>query len=444
MAPPSSSTSNLQTTTTTIIIMNWKTPSKKIYDSADLKNFEKSIAFEKLQKTLQQIILSVENHKIPPGILNVDIVTRPGRIGSIPLPSLIEPTTTTTTRENKIGPSNENVEILIELFQYLNKLIDETPPLKGPTRFGNFACRDWHDKIDIIPILKKFKFPQELSSSNNNSSKSNIDGFLLESSYYLLNSFGSKIRLDYGTGHELSFLAFIGSLIEFKILNHPTTTEEINGKEILIIFANYYDLVRRLILVYNLEPAGSHGVWGLDDHFHLIYILGASQFINDKLAPIVQRSLSSQVINSCKLTNFYINAIAFIFRLKTGPFNEHSPIIFDIHNKVFSWTKVRQGLIKMYMVEVFNKFPVLQHFWCGEVLYPWKDHQGNDLPVNEKEETELDKPPETTLNSTTTTTTTTKVSSSTSKIPFTPAPWANTTTTHAVPRNPRNTLNLRS
>ena len=107
-------------------------------------------------KTLQQIILSVENHKIPPGILNVDIVTRPGRIGSIPLPSLIEPTTTTTTttRENKIGPSNENVEILIELFQYLNKLIDETPPLKGPTRFGNFACRDWHDKIDIIPILK--------------------------------------------------------------------------------------------------------------------------------------------------------------------------------------------------------------------------------------------------------------------------------------------------
>ena len=46
---------------------------------ADLKNFEKSIAFENY-KTLQQIILSVENHKIPPGILNVDIVTRPGRI----------------------------------------------------------------------------------------------------------------------------------------------------------------------------------------------------------------------------------------------------------------------------------------------------------------------------------------------------------------------------
>ena len=61
-----------------------------------------------------------------------------------------------------------------------------------------------------------------------------------------------------------------------------------------------------------------------------------------------------------------------------------------------------------------------------------------------KRETELDKPPETTLNSTTTTTTTTKVSSSTSKIPFTPAPWANTTTTHAVPRNTRNPHNPRS
>ena len=46
--------------------------------------------------------------------------------------------------------------------------------------------------------------------------------------------------------------------------------------------------------------------------------------------------------------------------------------------------KSKTRVNKMYMVEVFNKFPVLQHFWCGEVLYPWKDHQGNDLPVNEK------------------------------------------------------------
>ncbi|CAX43196.1 peptidyl-prolyl cis-trans isomerase, putative [Candida dubliniensis CD36] len=398
--------------------MNWTSPSKKIYDSADLKNFEKSIAFEKLQKTLQHIILLVENHKIPIGILNVDIVTRPGRIGSIALPSLIESSSSSSSSSsnNKNTSSSRNVEILIELFQYLNKIIDDTPPLEGPTRFGNLACRDWHDKIDVIPILKKLSYPDELVKD--------IDGFLLEANYYLINSFGSKIRLDYGTGHELSFLAFIGSLIEFKLLN------DITGTEILVIFSHYYDLVRRLILIYNLEPAGSHGVWGLDDHFHLIYILGASQFVNDKLAPVVQRALSSQVINSCKLTNLYINAIAFIFRLKSGPFNEHSPIIFDIHNKVFSWTKVRQGLIKMYMVEVFNKFPVLQHFWCGQVLYPWKDHQGNDLPVNEKEETdkESDRVPEPISSPT-------KAPSSTSKIPFTPAPWANTT--RAVPRNTR-------
>ncbi|CAI5755513.1 unnamed protein product [Candida verbasci] len=367
--------------------MNFAKPSKKIYDLNDLKNFQNSIAFQKLSKVLNEILIAVQDKKVPNDILNPDIVTRK-QLPNMVIPSLID--------ENKESfECSENGKVLIETIDKLNQLIDETPPIEGPTRFGNLACRLWHDKVETIleKELKKFKVEGV-----------NLDDFLIESSYYIASSFGSKIRLDYGTGHELSYLTFIGSLLDYKVI-------PLDGYELLVLFSKYYDLIRKLIIVYNLEPAGSHGVWGLDDHFHLIYIIGSSQFCNDKLAPVVSRALSNQTINTYKLTNLYINSIAFIFKIKTGPFNEHSPIIYDIHQNVYSWQKVRQGLIKMYFDEVFKKYPVIQHFWFGNVLYPWKDVHGKDLPVYQKEMKEEEEQPSSK--------TTTKM-----PMPMTRAPWA--------------------
>uniref|UniRef100_A0A8C6YDX0 Serine/threonine-protein phosphatase 2A activator n=3 Tax=Colubroidea TaxID=34989 RepID=A0A8C6YDX0_NAJNA len=53
--------------------------------------------------------------------------------------------------------------------------------------------------------------------------------------------------------------------------------------------------------------------------------------------------------------------------MKTGPFPEHSNQLWNI-SAVPSWSKVNQGLIRMYKAECLEKFPVIQHFKFGSLL----------------------------------------------------------------------------
>lgn len=47
----------------------------------------------------------------------------------------------------------------------------------------------------------------------------------------------------------------------------------------VFIFGRYLELVRRLQLIYRMEPAGSHGVWSLDDYQFVPFIWGSAQLI---------------------------------------------------------------------------------------------------------------------------------------------------------------------
>lgn len=345
--------------------VKYSRPEKRIFDNSDLAYFQKSLAYKQLHHVIATILLKVNATPVPKGWLSASIVTR-----NQPRITGLSPETDTNTRsEIKISPS---VEKVVQILDKFNNTIDTTPPRLGPRRFGNLACRDWHAKIEDNASA----YLKELLSDS---------GLNEELEYYLLNSFGSAVRLDYGSGHELSFVAFIGGLMECGIID-----KEVLGTELLAVFARYYDVSRRLITVYNLEPAGSHGVWGLDDHFHFIYILGAAEFNfpddqrGSLYVPPVLQVLSSHTIDSFKESNLYVNAIAFIYKIKLGPFHEHSPIIYDIHHSVSLWAKVLSGLVKMYEVEVLGKAPVVQHFWFGSGLYAWKDANTlADLPVRQ-------------------------------------------------------------
>lgn len=90
----------------------------------------------------------------------------------------------------------------------------------------------------------------------------------------LKEAFGSFQRLDYGTGHETCFALFLCCLTLLRFVE-PEPNEQ--RALVLHVFMQYMRLCWRLQDVYMLEPAGSHGVWGLDDYCFLGYVFGSAQ-----------------------------------------------------------------------------------------------------------------------------------------------------------------------
>lgn len=89
----------------------------------------------------------------------------------------------------------------------LNSIIDEVPPDPGPRRFGNVSFRKWYGVVEArLPDLLNDHLPPKVLCSGDGIEVS-VKAELMS---YLLGGFGSSQRLDYGTGHELSFLAFLG------------------------------------------------------------------------------------------------------------------------------------------------------------------------------------------------------------------------------------------
>ena len=95
------------------------------------------------------------------------------------------------------------------LIEALEAMVDEVPLDPGPRRFGNVAFRKWFELArDRASSFLKAHLPATVISFPHTSTENS----LAELEVYLLGSFGSSQRLDYGTGHELSFLAFLACI----------------------------------------------------------------------------------------------------------------------------------------------------------------------------------------------------------------------------------------
>lgn len=192
---------------------------------------------------------------------------------------------------------------------------------------------------------------------------------LVDLTKYLDNSFGNIQRIDYGTGHELNFMCFLYALTN---LQYITTNDAIYT--VLVIYYRYIRLIRCIQMDYLLEPAGSRGVWGLDDYCFLPYYFGSAQLINH--AHIKPRSIkSSDIIELYQHDYIYLDSISYIMKVKSSSFAEHSPLLNDI-TIIKSWAQVNTGLYKMYLGEVLHKYTVIQHFIYTGYL---TDQQVNEL-----------------------------------------------------------------
>ena len=184
---------------------------------------------------------------------------------------------------------------------------------------------------------------------------------------YLDNAFGDIRRIDYGTGHEMNFICFCYAITQCTIQYERSTDSEGVMPDTftlrhlaLSVIPTYLSVVRKLVVTYLLEPAGSRGVWGLDDYSFIPFILGSSQLINHPhIKP--KSILNNDIIDGFHSDYIYLTAIKFITSVKTQSFAEHSPMLYDI-TMIKTWKQVNNGLIKMYSGEVLSKYAVIQHF----------------------------------------------------------------------------------
>ena len=234
---------------------------------------------------------------------------------------------------------------------------------------------------------------------------------------YFNAAFGHAIRLDYGSGHECSFHVFLYCCcVKLGLYNNnnnnntnnlktnETDTEAVSDTTTtttkppslyrlkactLSIWTAYLQVTRPLQTLYMLEPAGSHGVWGLDDYHCLPFYFGACQLQayatsittnmdNPLPCPLDDENASRLSSPSCiheptilqegSDTYLYLGCIRYIQSLKKNvPFFESSPMLNDISH-LPSWSKLANGLLKLFDGEVLSKRPVVQHFCFGKLF----------------------------------------------------------------------------
>lgn len=91
---------------------------------------------------------------------------------------------------------SNTIVLIMNLLETLQSWCDEIEAApEGTSRFGNVAFQTWYDKL----------------ASNAETMLQNISPrwCVPEIAIYLIHSFGNRKRIDYGTGHEANFMAFL-------------------------------------------------------------------------------------------------------------------------------------------------------------------------------------------------------------------------------------------
>ncbi|KAL3312856.1 Serine/threonine-protein phosphatase 2A activator [Cichlidogyrus casuarinus] len=302
--------------------------SKQINSINDVAKWEKSVAYMKIMDLIEAVNKAVAFKPIPDS------------------PKL-----------------SKNVEKVDVFLKNLNSDIQSVPLDVQPQRFGNKAFRQWFDSLE-----KSLKDKLQCSLFDEFALKDDDLSDLVD---YFMESVGNRIRIDYGTGHELAFIAFLSNLFTLNYVSSEPAPDRSSLSDLcaigLVIMPAYLNLVRHLQTYFHMEPAGSHGVWSLDDFQFVPFIWGSSQLLENVSLP-PDLIPDHGVAAAEKDRYLFFGCIDYIFKVKTGPFFEHSSTLFGLTQVREGWSKINKGMIKMYKAEVLAKFPVVQHFKFGKHL----------------------------------------------------------------------------
>ncbi|ORZ19075.1 hypothetical protein BCR41DRAFT_304100 [Lobosporangium transversale] len=261
---------------------------------------------------------------------------------------------------------SEVVKGMLETLDLVNDVAEEYPPESGhESRFGNPAFRKFYDQVGLSAPewMEKLVQPTEA---------------VPEVTKYFVECWGNRKRIDYGTGHEANFLAWLYCFHKLGLIK-----QEDYKAVVIKVFFKYIEVMRNLQFTYWLEPAGSHGVWGLDDYHFLPFLFGAAQLRGHKY--IKPKSIhDDDIVSEFSKDYMYLSCVKFINSVKSASLRWHSPMLDDI-SAVKTWDKVNSGMIKMYKAEVFGKLPIMQHFMFGSLL-PFKGTSDSRILEEDEEE----------------------------------------------------------